>query len=201
MSEQTDQSRSRTKLFLLLLMFLLPVAGSWYLVFFTDYGRNGEGVEHGDLIKPPRQIENAQLSRVGKSGTEQTTLHGKWSMLFFVGGDCEASCEENLYRLRQILLATGKEMLRVQRIAVVNETEAPSFGDYLGRKYPGQWYVSNSDLGENFFYQFQDLGLNDKTAIFLIDPRGFLMMRYSGETNPSGIIRDLALMLRISSEG
>ncbi len=201
MSEQAGQSRSRTKLFLLLLMFLLPVAGSWYLVFFTDYARDGEGVEHGDLIKPPRQLENAQLIRAGGSASEQTTLHGKWSMLFFVEGDCEASCEENLYRLRQIRLATGKEMLRVQRVAVVNENEGPLFGDYLSKNYPGQTYVSKTDLEENILHQFQDLRLNDKTAIFLIDPRGFLMMRYSSETDPSGIIRDLSRLLRISSEG
>jgi cytochrome oxidase Cu insertion factor (SCO1/SenC/PrrC family) len=201
MSEQAGQSRSRTKLFLLLLMFLLPVAGSWYLVFFTDYARDGEGVEHGDLIKPPRQLENAQLIRAGESTSEQTTLHGKWSMLFFVEDDCEASCEENLYRLRQIRLATGKEMLRVQRVAVVNENEGSLFGDYLSKNYPGQMYVSKIDLEENFLHQFQDLKLNDKTTIFLIDPRGFLMMRYSSETDPSGIIRDLSRLLRISSEG
>ena len=62
-------------------------------------------------------------------------------------------------------------------------------------------YVSKTDLEENFLHQFQDLRLNDKTAIFLIDPRGFLMMRYSSETDPSGIIRDLSRLLRISSEG
>lgn len=201
MPEQTDKSRSTFKLFLLLLMFLLPVVGSWYLFFHTDYARDGEGVEHGDLIKPPRQLENITLLRVNEDLTEQVTLHGKWTMLFFVEGACEASCEENLYRLRQIRMATGKEMLRVQRVAVVNQNEESLFGEYLSKNYPGQIYVSKSDLGENFITQFQDLKLNDAAAIFLIDPRGFLMMRYSSETDPSGIIRDLSRLLKISSEG
>ena len=201
MSEEIKQGRSSAKLVFLLIMFGLPVAGSWYLVFFTDYGRNGKGVEHGDLVKPPRQLENVQLIQVGAAAPEQTTLHGKWSMLFFVEGNCEASCEENLYRLRQIRLATGKELHRVQRVAIVDENAEPLFGDYLGENYPGQMYVSNSDLDEFFLHQFEDLRINDKTAIFLVDPRGFLMMRYSSETNPSGIIRDLSRLLRISSEG
>jgi len=201
MSEQTRQDRSKAKLVLLLLMFALPVAGSWYLVFFTDYGRDGKGVEHGDLIEPPRQLQNIQLIQVGAPASEQTTLHGKWSMLFFVEGGCEASCEENLYRLRQIRLATGKELLRVQRVAIVNENAESLFGDYLVKNYPGQMYASNSELDENFVHQFKDLRANDKTALFLIDPRGFLMMRYSTETNPSGIIHDLSRLLRISSEG
>jgi len=199
MSEQINQSRSRTKLILLILMFLLPVAGSWYLVFFTDYARDGKGgAEHGDLIDPPRQLENVQLLRVNERSTEQASLYGKWSMLFFVDGPCQAECDENLYRLRQIRLATGSKMHRVQRVVVVNGGEALSFSDYLSENYPGQLYVSKNDLGEKFLHQFEDLKLNNKMAIFLIDSRGFLMMRYSGEIEPSGIIRDLSRLLRIS---
>lgn len=198
MSEQAGQNRSTTKLVLLLLMFLLPVVGSWYLFFYTDYARVGGGVEHGDLIEPPRQLENVQLFRVGEQSTERTTLHGKWSMLFFVDGTCEASCEENLYRIRQIRVATGKEVMRVQRVAIIDEKEERVFRENVSRNYPGQLYVIKDNIGEEFSQQFQDLQSNDRSAIFLIDPRGFLMMRYSSETDPSGIIRDLSRLLKIS---
>lgn len=199
MSDPIDQSRSRTKLILLILMFLLPVAGSWYLVFFTDYARDGKGgAEHGSLINPPRQLENVSLLRVNERSTEQVSLYGKWSMLFFVDGPCEAECEESLYRLRQIRLATGRQMQRIQRIAVIDGGESPRFSDNLSENYPGQLYVSRKDLGEDFLQQFQGLELDDKSAIFLIDTRGFLMMRYPGDTDPSGIIRDLSRLLRIS---
>ncbi len=199
MSEQANQSRGRTKLVLLILMFLLPVAGSWYLVFFTDYARDGKGgAEHGDLIDPPRQLENARLLRVNERSIDQVSLYGKWSMLFFVDGPCAAECGESLYRLRQIRLATGREMKRLQRIAIVDESENSQFSDFLSKNYPGQLYVSKKDLGEGFLQQFQGLELDDKSAIFLIDTRGFLMMRYPGNTDPSGIIRDLSRLLRIS---
>lgn len=199
MSDPIDQSRSRTKLILLILMFLLPVAGSWYLVFFTDYARDGKGgAEHGSLINPPRQLENVSFLRVNERSTEQASLYGKWSMLFFVDGSCEAECGENLYRLRQIRLATGRQMQRIQRIAIIDEVESLRFSDNLSENYPGQLYVSRKDLGEDFLQQFQGLELHDKSAIFLIDTRGFLMMRYPGDTDPSGIIRDLSRLLRIS---
>ena len=201
MSEQTDNSRSKTKLTFLILMFLLPVAGSWYLVFFTDYARDGmggSGAEHGSLIKPPRQLENATLLQVSKDSTEQASLYGKWSMLFFVDGPCEAGCKETLYRLRQARLATGRQMKRLQRVAIIDEGESSQFSDILSKNYPGQLYVSKSDLGENFLQQFEGLKRGDKSAIFLIDTRGFLMMRYPGDTDPSGIIRDLSRLLRIS---
>jgi len=180
-------------------MFFLPVAGSWYLVFFTDYARDGKGgAEHGSLINPPRQLENVSLLRVNERSTEQVSLYGKWSMLFFVDGPCAAECEESLYRLRQIRLATGRRMQRIQRIAIIDEVESLRFSDNLSENYPGQLYVSRKDLGEDFLQQFQRLELDDKSAIFLIDTRGFLMMRYPGDTDPSGIIRDLSRLLRIS---
>jgi len=199
MSEQTDNNRHKTKLILLILMFLLPVAGSWYLVFFTDYARDGEGAEHGALIKPPRQLENVSLLRVNENSTEQVSLFGKWSMLFFVDGPCDTRCEDSLYRLRQIRLATGREMKRLQRVAIIDQSESSQFSDYLSKNYPGQLYVSKKGLGEGFLQQFQGLELDDKAAIFLIDTRGFLMMHYPGDTDPSGIIRDLKRLLRISA--
>ncbi|MCH8846467.1 MAG: hypothetical protein IIC11_07005 [Proteobacteria bacterium] len=199
MSDPIDQSRSRTKLILLILMFFLPVAGSWYLVFFTDYARDGKGgAEHGSLINPPRQLENVSLLRVNERSTEQVSLYGKWSMLFFVDGSCEAECGENLYRLRQIRLATGRQMQRIQRIAIIDEVESLRFSDNLSENYPGQLYVSRKDLGEDFLHQFRDQKIEDRGSIFLIDTRGFLMMRYPGDTDPSGIIRDLSRLLRIS---
>lgn len=198
MTEQTSQTRSRTKLILLILMFLLPVVGSWYLIYFTDYAREGKGAEHGDLIKPPRQLDDVELTWVSRGSTRQEPLYGKWSMLFFVDGSCAASCDENLYRLQQIRLATGREMQRVQRIAIIDGGESIQFSDNLSKNFPGQLYVSRKDLGKKFMQQFKDQNIEDQDTIFLIDPRGFLMMRYPGDTDPSGIIRDLSRLLRIS---
>ncbi len=198
MSEQTNQAKSRAKLILFSLVFLLPVAGSWYLVFFTDYAREGNGAEHGDLIQPPRQLENIELTWVGRDSTKQEPLYGKWSMLFYVDGPCEASCEDSLYRLQQIRLATGRELQHVQRIAVIDEGESVEFSDNLSKKFPGQLYISKEALGESYLQQFHDQNITEQGSIFLIDPRGFLMMRYPADTEPTGIIRDLSRMLRIS---
>jgi len=198
MSEQTSQTKSRTKLILLILMFLLPVVGSWYLVFFTDYAREGKGAEHGDLIQPPRQLDNAEFVWVGRDSTRQVSLYGKWSMLFFVDGPCEARCEDSLYRLQQIRLATGRELQHVQRIAIIDESEASQFSDNLSKNFPGQLYISKNNLGNKFLQQFRDQNIEDQGSIFLIDPRGFLMMYYPEETEPTGIIRDLSRLLRIS---
>lgn len=201
MSEQT-KSKGKVTLVILLLLFVLPVVASWYLVFFTDYARDGEeggGAEHGELIKPPRQLENVQFTRAAVDSIAQVPLFGKWTMVLLLDGECKEVCASNLYRLRQIRLATGKEMSHVQRVVVTDGYVGDQFSDYLNKNFPGQLYVSKNDLSENFIRKFQDLKLDDRSVIFLVDPRGFLMMRYTSENEPSGIIRDLSRLLRISS--
>jgi cytochrome oxidase Cu insertion factor (SCO1/SenC/PrrC family) len=89
-------------------------------------------------------------------------------------------------------------MQRLQRVAIIDQSESTQFSDYLSKNYPGQLYASRKDFGEDFMRKFQDQEMDDKSAIFLIDTRGFLMMRYPGDTDPSGIIRDLKRLLRIS---
>jgi hypothetical protein len=89
-------------------------------------------------------------------------------------------------------------MKRLQRVAIIDEGESSRFRDILSENYPGQLYSSKKDLGKDFLQQFQGLEPDDKAAIFLVDTRGFLMMRYPGDTDPSGIIRDLSRLLRIS---
>ena len=37
--------------------------------------------------------------------------------------------------------------------------------------------------------------------IYIVDPRGFLMMSYTPDTDPAGIIKDLKRLLRYSSIG
>lgn len=199
MSEQTSKKKSSAPIIILLLLFLLPVTASWYLVFFTDYARDGEGAEHGSLIKPARQLDDVKLMRANERSVGSASLYGEWSLLFFIDGACEESCAETLYRIRQIRLATGKEMHRIQRVVVFNEGDGSVFSDYLSKNFPGQHYVHKDDLSENSIHQFQDQNVDDKMAVFLIDPRGFLMMRYSSDTEPSGIIRDLSRLLRIST--
>lgn len=191
MSKKAPIINDKIKLVSLILLFLLPGVAAWYLFFFTDYGRYGKGAEHGVLIDPPRQLEDKLLMQANNA--ESGTLHGKWSLLFFISDDCGAICEQLLYRVRQVRLATGKHIERVQNIAVVD-------GDVKGllSNYPSM-YMQKECIGENILALFADQDIDEIGAIFLVDPRGFLMMRYAWDTNPSGIIHDLSRLLRIST--
>lgn len=182
----------KIKLVALVLLFLLPGVLAWYLFFFSDYGRHGKGAEYGVLIHPPRQLEDQLLMQINNTGGG--TLHGKWSLLFFIPDDCGAICEQLLYRVRQVRLATGKHIQRVQRVAVVEGDVNALFSNY------SSMHIKKELIGEDTLTLFADQDIDEVGAIFLVDPRGFLMMRYAWDTNPSGIIHDLSRLLRISTE-
>ncbi len=78
-------------------------------------------------------------------------------------------------------------------VAVIDESEGTQFRNKPSKNYSWRRYAC-----KNYLHLFQDLRLNDQGAIFLIDLRGFLMMGYPGDTDPSGVIRDLSRLLRIS---
>ncbi len=189
--------RSRAIIIAVFLLFFLPILVSWYLVFFTDYKHDAKsGTQHGILINPPRQLEDIAL-KDPLSG-KITSLHGKWAMFMIVNADCDHGCTENLYRMRQIRLAMGKEMHRVQRASYMADINVSRKADKIFADYAGQLLLSSSDTDDGFLSTFIIDGEVYDHAIFLIDPFGFLMMVYPETTDPSGIIKDLKKLLRIS---
>ena len=189
------QRRSRLVMIAIFLLFLLPPLLAWFVVFETNYKRNaGGGVQHGILIDPPRALENRDL--VDPVARAKKPLYGKWTMFALVEGGCDRDCKEVLYRMRQIRLAMGEHVFRVQRAVYFASEgmEENAINIFFG--YEGQLVLARNQAGADFRKNFL---VDDKMpdhAIYLIDPRGFLMMCYPKDTNPTGIIKDLKRLLR-----
>ena len=184
--------RSRLILVALVAIFAAPPLGSWLLFRYTNVGR--DATAHGTLIQPPRPLPDVVLvDAAGGSGR----LHGRWTLLYLSSGDCAASCTEALYRMRQSRLATGTRAEHVQRVLVL-ATE-PSGLARLAADWPGQWFVTDADFAGSGAFQF---GPGDDPfaagRLYLVDPRGYLMMSYAPGADPEGIITDLKRLLRYS---
>lgn len=174
------------------LMFFIPIVVSWYLVFFTDFKMDTKGAQHGRLINPV--IEIGEISAKEITAPKEIAIEGKWTLVFFVDIECDLLCEEHLYQLRQIRLALGEDMLKVDRLAILNE---PVSWSKYGEAYFGQKYIDNisSDITE-LQNQFKSYTQFDYQSIYLIDPYGFLMMQYPQGTEPSGIIKDIERLIK-----
>ena len=203
MNEKDARFKNRITIILIILIFVAPLAGSWLLLNFTDIAGIRGKDNHGELINPPRPLPNIKLIDP-LSEANKGQLHGKWSMLYIAGSSCDQVCIENLYRMRQIRLATGKHYKRVQRVLLMQQGNATGLAQIF-RDYSGQMLMTTDNINmqefmDNFRFDQTEIPAQ-KHRIYLIDPLGNLMMRYSPDTNPSGIIKDLNRLLRTSRIG
>jgi len=201
--ENNNGTRNRLIFLLLVFVFCIPVLGAWWLLKFSDIVEEGSKSNHGDLIIPSRPLPDLLLNDP-QIETREGRLHGKWSLFYIIEDGCDDRCMENLYRMRQVRLATGKNDRRVQRVLLVLT------GNHTGLKgqfseYAGQWVVNvdGLDVGqllENFRFSEHEQPA-DKNRLYIVDPLGNLMMRYSPDDDPVGIIEDLKRLLRSSLIG
>lgn len=194
----------RLTLLLIVLIFSAPLLGAWLLFAFTDFGRGGEVASYGQLLQPARPLPDLALHNP-VPGALQARLHGKWTLLMLSGPECAGPCRDALYRMRQIRLATGENLHRVQRLLVVYGAALEPFAARLRDTYQGQLYLSGEALDPG------DPGASlrfvpgeDPVAagrLYLVDPLGNLIMSYGSDAQPGGIVKDLKRLLRYSRIG
>jgi hypothetical protein len=196
MTEQENiKQRNNRVIIAIVLVFLAPLLLAWYMTFTAEHGRGTwGGAQHGILINPPRTLENLDLLDPVAGG--KTMLYGKWTMFARIEGDCDRECREVFYRMRQIRLAMGEDLFRVQRAVYFAGEGVEENAKNIFSGYEGQLLLTQDKAGADFMKSFLMDGKSPEFAIYLIDPRGFLMMCYPQDTDPTGIIKDLKRLLR-----
>jgi hypothetical protein len=172
--------RGRLKLALLALFFILPAAASW-LAWRFELAPGATG-NYGTLL-PPRPVALAPVA----------ALKGKWVLVQFDAGACDADCERKLYFMRQVRRAQGKEMPRVARLWLLTDDVQPRAE--LLAAIDGTATAPAGAVAE-----FPaERSVTDH--IYLVDPLGNLMMRFPRDPDASRMIKDLKRLLKVSGFG
>lgn len=172
----------RIKLLGLAAFFTLPVAAG-YLAY--SWWTPEKGSNHGELLSP-YPLNDATIA----------ALKGKWVLVQFDSGACDAHCERKHYLMRQVRKSLGKDQYRVERLWLVTDAAAP--GNDLLEAISGTRIerAASRSLVEQFPAQG---ALADH--IYVVDPLGNLMMRFSREPDPQAMIKDLQRLLKTSRIG
>jgi len=174
--------RGRAKLAALALFFSAPFVLAW-LAYWLDWAP-GATSNYGELIAPPLPL----------SGPPLQALRGKWVLVSFDAGACDAYCEKKLYFMRQVRRAQGKNEARVERLWVLTDAAQPHAG--LLNAIEGTRISRSADLAN----AFPAVGAASD-HIYVVDPLGNLMMRFPRDPDPSRILQDLQRLLRVSQVG
>lgn len=185
--------RGRIKLLALAAFFALPVLAG-YVVYFFGWTPGG-AANYGTLL-PPQPLPDATLLGADQRPLKFSEMRGKWLLVQFDSGACDAYCERKLYFMRQVRKALGKDMTRVERVWLVTDTQEPKAalleaidGTQLARPQKGEF-------GTAFPAE-----RSTTDHIYLVDPLGNLMMRFPRDPNPSRMLKDMQRLMKASRIG
>jgi cytochrome oxidase Cu insertion factor (SCO1/SenC/PrrC family) len=192
--------RSRLGLIGLAAVFFVPLASSFWLYYGTGW-RPARGAQHGDLIDPARPLPEVSLARADGAPLPPGFLRGEWHLVYVGDGSCDEDCRAALVKSRQLRLALGKDVDRVQRVFLHTGT-TPAL-DALDREHPDLVRASlEGDAGSRLLAAFAagspTLGAG---RLYIVDPLGNLVMSYAPDTSPRAILTDLERLLRLSHIG
>ena len=189
-------TRARLLVAGLFALFFLPIALAWFLNVKTPDWLPSGRTNHGNLIEPPGRLETNGMRSLEGRRADASLFEGKWTLLYVAESSCPDSCEKALYKMRQARFALGEEMQRIQRLMVFPMAAAKGLAKKLERLDAALVVVSADTAW------MERLKTSGGTAeIFLVDPQGYLMMWYPQDADPSGLIKDLDRLLRISKIG
>jgi cytochrome oxidase Cu insertion factor (SCO1/SenC/PrrC family) len=205
MSEQTENkagNSNRIKVALVAIVFLAPVVTATSLKL-TGW-RPAQTSNYGELIVPARPLTDLKFKTPKGKRVAIKDYRHKWLMMTVVSGRCESFCEKNIYKMRQVHIATGKHQERVKRLLVLSDKASNKLKKW-SQAYPDMAVASGPinavrDLANQL--QTKDgTVLGSLSRIYLIDPLGNFMMTYERNADPMGMHKDLGRLLRSSQVG
>lgn len=187
-----NKSKARFILLGVALIFIIPILVSWYLVFFTDFKKGDGGTQKGEIISPVISLGALEVYDIKNDVV--SSINDKWTLVFFVDSECNKFCEDKLYQVRQIRLALGKDRDQVDRLLVSRKILS---WEKFSNLFNGQKYIdAKSKSYAELVKKFEEYPNFDKRGTYLIDPFGFLMMKYKFDANPMGTIKDIERLIK-----
>ncbi len=188
---EPDRRRGLVTLALVIAVCVTPFAAAWlaYYVWPPQSRMN-----YGTLIEP-RSLPAAPLVRVDGSKFSIAELRGRWVMVQIDASGCPDACLRKLYHMRQVRLAQGHAMDRIERVWLIRDDGRVDPG--LLRVYDGTHAARAGAAVVSAFPAEHDAA----DHIYVIDPLGNLMLRFPKDADPGRMNKDLERLLKVSKVG
>jgi hypothetical protein len=209
MTERGAPDRSQRRLLIgLALLFFAPLGLAFYLYYGHGTWHPGGRVNAGDLIQPARPLPSLALPLWESGTTDPNFLKGRWTFLYVTSGPCTEACRTRLYDTRQVRLALDRDMNRVQRVFIAGGDCCDA--QFLHQQHPDLITIRASAAaapllallpGRDGMTTAEGPSAVKAPRVYLIDPLGNLMMSYTADAKPKGMLDDMKRLLRLSSIG
>ena len=181
----------RAKLVLLAALFLAPVAASLFAYYFL---RLEPTANYGELLLPPSAVAGHPLARADGTAFRFAEMKDRWILVASDSGACAGDCAAKVHAMRQVRLALGRNASRVARVFVVDDLAAPDAAAFAPVE---DLVIAVTPRG----LMLPPGAANDRAHIYLVDPRGNVMMRWPAKPQLRGMLKDLERLLKASQMG
>ena len=165
---------SKLKFLLIVFVFVLPFIFAKY--FFDNDATSTRGTtNHGSFL-----VDEVKIASLADND--------HWIILQVIDGKCDTSCQDNMHMLRQINTALGKDMGRVKRYLLNNNTDENIV--YLDN-YPKVIVLDRSETLYNKLTKMDE-------RIFIADPFGKIILGYENDFIAKGLLKDIKKLLKFS---
>jgi len=202
--------RNRKTLLIALSVFLIPFLAALMLHktgLYKSVGTNNRG----ELITPPVAFEQITLFDAQSRQLEPAAFRKKWWIIYVMPEQCDQSCENSLYQMRQIHTALGPEQNRVATMLISAHELQPEYQSLIKQEFPELTvaFTKESTL-ENWFSETENQTLKSSQVghIYLVDTMGAVFMYYPTYSDEQesilkgrDMLKDLKKVLKLSKIG
>ncbi|WP_324732666.1 hypothetical protein [Pseudomonas paeninsulae] len=178
--------RGRLQLIMILAVVIGPMilaSAMYQWRFWVPETRN----YHGELIGTGQSRAD-----LGVTGAPEE----RWQLLVTVPGACDTDCKQLVFLARQIHIGLNRDTARASHAVASSQPLAEDYDALLRREYPqlARYQLELQAYGDV-------AGKAEGAQLWIVDPRGNLVLRYGSRSKGKAILNDLRHLLKISQIG
>ena len=179
-----SQTRSRLILLLLVLLFAAPITVA--IVLHASGWEPSQTRNHGELLRPALDIRDVALHRADGSDYPWEPGERRWRIAVYPPADCTQACVELIDGLDKVWQLQGR---RADRLDVLWFGKVPEDAVAFRRFVPMR-------ADEALLARLPQNATSGAPSAFLIDPSGYLAMRYAPGFDVAHVREDVARLLK-----
>jgi len=186
MTDDTRPSQLKSRLTLLLVVAMF--FSSFFVAAFLRFTgwQPGHTKNVGELLQPPIDLSAKTLRRADGSAYAWEPAQNRWRLLVAAPEGCATACGKVLDELHRLWLTQGR---KADSLDVLWMGEVPAAGPRFRRLVALQ-----SDAA--VLAALPDRGRADAVPLYVVDPGGFVALRYPAGFDPAGVKKDLGKLIK-----
>ena len=115
---ESENLKGRKQLVLLIAFFIAPIALAIIMYNTMPAGGPAKTKNYGNLVVPARPLIDTSLQTENGKDYKFSDMNKTWMMIYIGNSECDKTCANVLYKMRQSRLAKTGEQLRKKRFYI-----------------------------------------------------------------------------------